>query len=271
VGPFWADIHLHTTCSDGSLLPVELLLFAQKLGLKGVSITDHDTVAAYTDNFIQEARKMGIVLGSGVEFSCHFNGVGLHILGYDFDLTNTDLQHLCQKHIKRREKRNRSILEKLEKQNMVISYEELQNKAKGGMIGRFHLGEVMVEKKYVKTLADCFNLYIGENGSCYVRGDVFDVQESIEIIHSAGGKAFIAHPHLLSKEISLENLLALPFDGLEAFYARLQKEPWIKIAKKKKWIASGGSDFHSVLKLHSSIGSNGVDRETFYKIFRNPL
>jgi predicted metal-dependent phosphoesterase TrpH len=270
---YFADLHCHTTCSDGSASPVEVIQLAKQLGLKGLSITDHDTIDAY-QTAIPAAKAAGLLLGTGVEFSCEFQGISLHLLGYDFDLKNLALHQLCQRHRKRREFRNQAILAKLSEAGMPIDYEELVAlvaKAQGNIIGRPHIAQLMVEKGYVKNLREAFNHYIGEGKKCYDPGEPFTVEEAIEVLHSAGGKAFVAHPQLLPDEFPIKDLLKLPFDGLECYYSRLFKKSWVEIAQEKGWIMSGGSDFHGSIKPETELGCCGVDQETFNRIFQNPL
>jgi predicted metal-dependent phosphoesterase TrpH len=261
---YFADLHSHTTCSDGSVSPALLIQMAKQLGLKGLSITDHDSIDAY-QTAIPAAKAAGIRLGTGVEFSCEFHGISLHLLGYDFDLKNLGIQQLCQRHQKRREVRNLAILAKLDKAGMPISYEELRGN------GRPHIAQLMVEKGYVKNLREAFNHYIGEGRKCYDPGEPFTVKEAIDVIHAAGGKAFVAHPQLLPEEFPVEELLKLPFDGLECFYSRLFKKSWAEYADGRGWIKSGGSDFHGSGKPENELGCCGVDEETFNKIFQHEL
>ncbi len=263
---YYADLHCHTNCSDGSASPQELIDLAKAIGLKGLSVTDHDTIDAY-QTIIPLAKKAGIRLGTGVEFSCEFHGISLHLLGYNFNLKNSGILQLCLRHRKRREMRNQGILEKLKENGMPISYEELVSRTEGKTIGRPHIAELMVEKGYVKNLREAFNHYIGEGKKCYFQGDPFTVEEAIEVLHNAGGKAFIAHPQLLPEEFPTEKLLKLPFDGIECYYCRLFKKSWVEIAHAKGWIISGGSDFHGTIKPEIELGCSGVDEETFNRIF----
>ncbi len=267
---YFADLHCHTTCSDGSVTPSQLIQLAKQVGLKGLSITDHDSIDAY-QIAIPAAKATGIRLGTGVEFSCEFQGISLHLLGYDFDLKSSGVHQLCQRHQKRREARNRAILAKLEEAGMPVSYEELLAKASGNTIGRPHIAQLMVEKKYVKNLREAFNYYIGEGKKCYDSGEPFTVEEAILVLHEAGGKAFVAHPQLLPEEFPIDNLLKLPFDGLECYYSRLFKKSWVEIAQGRGWIMSGGSDFHGSVKPETELGCCGIDEETFNKIFQNSL
>lgn len=263
----YADLHCHSNCSDGTFSPAELVLHAKKIGLQGLSITDHDTIDAYR-TAIPIAQKLGIRLGSGVEFSCQFQGISIHLLGYDFSLKASDVHDLCIRHQKRREDRNRAILEKLKQHQMEIDYEELQGTH---TIGRPHIAQLMVDKGYVKNIREAFNLYIGEGKKCYVAGEPFLVEEALEVLHKAHGKVFIAHPQLLPSEFPLDELLKLPFDGVECYYAKLHKKSWIEIAQSKKWLMSGGSDFHGTVKPENELGCSGVDQATFDAIFQHEL
>jgi len=267
----YADLHCHTTCSDGSESPQQLIQLAKQIGLKGISITDHDSIDAYKEA-IPAAKAIGIRLGTGVEFSCEFQGISLHLLGYDFDLTNLGIHQLCERHRKRRESRNLAILAKLRAAGMPIAYEELLAASKG-TIGRPHIAQLMLEKGYVKNLREAFNRYIGETGtcydSCYDSGEPFTVEATIQVIHAAKGKAFVAHPQLLPPEFPVEELLKLPLDGLECYYCRLFKKAWVEYAQSRGWIMSGGSDFHGSSKSEGELGCSGVDEATYDRIFQN--
>lgn len=265
----FADIHTHTSASDGSYSPTDLVNLAKEIGLQGLSITDHDTTAAY-DEAIPAAKKAGIKLGVGIEFSCVFEEFDVHLLGYDFDLKSPAIQDLCLRHKNRRKNRNLLMLEKLRENNIDISIEDI--KEHGDSIGRPHIAHVMMQKGYVSSIKEAFNRYLGEGKLCYVRGESLSVDETIGTIHKARGKAFIAHPQLLLSSFPTQNLLQMPFDGIECWYARLSlkaAEPWVKIAREKNWLMSGGSDFHGSVKPDTPLGVQGVDEATFNLIFEN--
>lgn len=157
---FKADLHCHSTCSDGSLSPSELIEQAHREGLKGLSITDHDSVEAYPDVFFS-AFKYRIQLIPGVEFSTHYSNESVHILGYSFDFENPDIHTLIAKHKQRRLDRNLRILEKLREEGMPIDPQELPATAHG-TIGRPHIAKLLVEKGYVPTPMTAFQKYIGD-------------------------------------------------------------------------------------------------------------
>src|SRR5579872_804712 len=192
---FRADLHCHTTCSDGSYSPVALVELACTSGLAGLAITDHDTADAYPEA-VPAAKERGILLGTGIEFSSIYLDKSVHILGYDYVLGHPAIAQFCSNHQKRRVERNRIILDKLRRLRMPIDEQEL---SKQGTIGRPHIAQLMVNKGYVGSVKEAFNLFIGDGKCCYDQGMGFSATETIEVIHAAGGKAFLAHPHLLDE------------------------------------------------------------------------
>lgn len=264
-----ADLHCHTTCSDGTKTPTEVLHLAKEKGLSALCITDHDSLDAYTPQLFTLAEELRIQLFMGVEFSTRFHKISVHILGYGIEKTE-ELLAFCQKHKQRRDARNHAILEKLRNLSLPISEEELQEVATGHIVGRPHIAFVMVQKGYVKSIQDAFDRFIGDRKCCFVEGESFGVQETIDIIHASRGKAFIAHPHLIQKSGILKILLGMNFDGIECYYSLLgnhYEKKWLKIAQEKNLLVSGGSDYHGDVKPQISLGCSWVDQETTEKIF----
>lgn len=262
---FRADLHCHSTFSDGTLRPKELLEHAIERGLQGISITDHDTVDAYAEA-IPLAEEMGLKIVPGAEFSCRHEGINVHILGYAFNLENPALQAFCAAHLTRRENRLKMMMEKLEEMGMPISIEGISLE---GTIGRPHIAQAMINAGYVKDVREAFRKHLGDGKPCFVPTDSFSVEETIDIIHGAGGLAVIAHPHLIRYQKVLKHLLGLPFDGIECYYARFVpalEAKWVKIAKHKGWMMTGGSDFHGDIKPNNPLGCSWVDEETFQQL-----
>ncbi|OGN53799.1 MAG: hypothetical protein A2Y28_00995 [Chlamydiae bacterium GWC2_50_10] len=263
---FRADLHLHSIFSDGSLAPKELVSRVQESGLLGFCITDHDAIAAYPE-VISLAEEAGLHTGTGVEFSAFFEGISVHLLGYGFSLTGQAVLALSLRHQKRRKERNCAIIEKLKEKKIFLREEDLV----GTVVGRPHLAEQMVKKGYVSSCQEAFRNYLAEGKCCYFRGEMIAAEETIEAIHRDGGKAVLAHPHLLPQRKKwLERLLQLPFDGLECYYGRFSRneaEKWLQRARQKGLLITGGSDFHGERKPYAMIGSSWIDRESFDKIF----
>ncbi len=265
----WADLHCHSQASDGSLSPRELVKMAKERGLRALSITDHDTTLAYAEAILA-AEEEELLLGTGVEFSCVFEQQDIHLLGYDFDLLSPEIQALCKRHRVRRQHRNQKVIEKLSAYGMDISLEELE--VREGTVGRPHIAQAMVQKGYVSSVRQAFHRYLGKGQCCYAQGESISVDETIDVIHFAQGKAFLAHPHLLPPSLSVDRLLQRPFDGIECWYAKFSEKIatyWIEIARRKGILMSGGSDFHGKGSIEASLGSQGISQDIFYQIFEH--
>ncbi len=266
---FRADLHTHTTCSDGSFTPEELVRHALERGLSGLSITDHDTVEAYTE-VIPLAAELGLRLLPGIEFSATAERGNVHILGYGFRLDDPGLLALCERQVERREARNSKMLKLLAQHNMPISEEEMKSAAKRfphkKVFGRPHIAQAMIEKGYVPDFDQAFRRWIGDGRPGYDPGEPITVQETIDTLHAAGGYAVIAHPHVMRDKVLLRQLLDMPFDGIEGYYAafpRWVEKEYIAIGESKGWIVTGGSDFHGAPKPHIHLGISWVNEETF--------
>ncbi len=257
------DLHMHSTCSDGTLTPEELIILAKEKGLKGISITDHDCVSAYPDAFTH-AKKHEIILITGIEFSCHFKDQSTHILGYAFDHTHPSITALCQRHAMRRHNRNLAMLDKLKALGIEITEEELNQNATG-VVGRPHIAKILVQRGLSADISDAFKTYLGEGKKAYSAGETFSVEEAIAVIHEAKGFAVLAHPHLHYNHAFVRELMdAHAFDGIECEYAIMPKAknaPWINYAKQKNLLITGGSDFHGAIKPMIPLGSAVVTEE----------
>jgi predicted metal-dependent phosphoesterase TrpH len=269
---FRADIHCHTNCSDGSEAPLELLRLAKEANLQGLSVTDHDTMDAYTPAFFKEAELLSLEILPGIEISSELDGSSVHILGYGYDLEDQGLKQFLISMQERRGERNRAILNKLSARGLQVTEEELRAHATERTIGRPHIAELMVKKGYVQTTRDAFEYYLKEGATCYATGIKYHPKEVIEEIHKAGGKAVLAHPHFIKKGSFLRKLLHLPFDGLECYYGKLAKAlelPWLKMAQERGLIPTGGSDFHGKGRPYIPLGCSWVG-EAIFKSLLNP-
>ncbi len=270
MNPFRADLHSHSTASDGTFTPTELITHAKEIGLAGLCITDHDTVNGYAEA-IDAAQSLGLLLGSGVEFSSTDQGMSVHVLGYDIDIHSPDVHAFCLRHIERRRKRNQNIIDKLASKGMLIDATPLfEAIEKGKPIGRPHIAKQLIDKGYVRTIQEAFDLWLGDGKPCFDPGHPISTDETLEIIHQAGGKAFLAHPHFIKKKGEIARLLSKPFDGIECYYSKCtpaQEKKWIDEATKRGLLISGGSDFHGAIKPHIPLGCSWVGEETFHRIF----
>ncbi|MBS4169210.1 PHP domain-containing protein [Parachlamydia sp. AcF125] len=266
---FRADMHCHSTCSDGTCTPEELVDLAAKNGLKGLSITDHDSIKAY-QSALEPAAKQGIQLLSGVEFSAQQDSVNVHILAYAFAFHDSLIAEFCQKHTVRRLERNREILDLLRMHRMPMKEQDVWDLSPQGTIGRPHIALAMINYGYVKSLQEAFKKYLGDGKPCFASGKPFSVEETLDVIHKAKGLAIIAHPHLIDHAPTHKRLLELDFDGIECYYGKFpahMHEKWLEIAHNKDWLISGGSDFHGSMKPGLNLGNSWVNEEIFNQFY----
>ncbi|MFI0434957.1 MAG: PHP domain-containing protein [Parachlamydiaceae bacterium] len=262
---FRADLHCHTTCSDGTVSPSDIIKLACDLHLQGLSITDHDTFSAYQEA-LPIARERDVRLISGLEFSAIHRQTSVHILAYSFPLECSTIAAFCQRHHKRRNMRYQKMLDRLMTKGMPLEPEDLSFLPSSDSLGRPHIALAMMKKGYVKNIQQAFQEYLGEGKSCFVPAETFSVEETLCLIHQAKGLAVIAHPHLIEQVGIIKDLLDMPFDGIEGYYGRFPPsahERWLKIGARKGWLITGGSDFHGSIKPNLGLGSSWVGEETF--------
>lgn len=266
---FRADLHCHTTCSDGTATPRELIQLACTIGLKGLSITDHDTIEAYQEATPAAAEK-NLPLVPGLELSTVHKKASIHVLAYSFALDSCPIREFCMQQRERRENRNRMILDLLAARGMPLSAGDFREGDLSAQsqrsFGRPHIAMAMIRKGYVTSLQQAFQEYIGEGKPCYAPGNRFSVEETIDIIHQGRGLAVIAHPHLIENVAIVKDLLSMDFDGIEGYYARFprsEQERWVKIGARKGWLITGGSDYHGEIKPHIPLGSSWVGEDIF--------
>jgi predicted metal-dependent phosphoesterase TrpH len=268
------DLHVHTTFSDGTFTPQEVVRFAKEKGLFAISITDHDTTDGVKDA-IEEGERLGLKVVSGVEISADFE-IEMHILGLFIDIDNEFLQQKLKMLEKFRKERNPQIIKKLRQMGYNISMEEVEKLALGEMIGRPHIAKVLVQKGYFSTTKEVFEKLLGFGKPAYVKKEKLKPQEAIEAIKKAGGLAILAHPHKYlyleegSENVFLE-LKEYGLDGIEVFHSdhnQIETSMLLEIAKKLDLAISGGSDFHGENKPEICIGVGKgnlkIDDEIFY-------
>jgi 3',5'-nucleoside bisphosphate phosphatase len=269
---FRADLHCHSSFSDGTDTPPHLIELAIEKGLSGLSITDHDTTAAYPEALVS-AKERDFPLLSGIEFSASYRAEPVHILGYAYHLQSAAIITLCERHKRRRQERNQEIVENLRKRGIILDLHTFQEKTKGSW-GRPHIADALVKMGVVSSIQEAFDLFLAEGRPAYVPGEPISVEETIDSIHQGRGKAVLAHPHLIKRKSTLRALLKMPLDGLECYYARFtleQAKKWIDLAQQRKWLMTGGSDYHGHTKPHNSLGSSWVGKETFDLLYTHFL
>lgn len=246
------DLHTHSSASDGSDSPAELLRLAVLAGLSAVALTDHDTVSGL-EEFLRAAQGRPITAVPGVEISSTLYNKEIHILGLFVDPSSKPLNDFLETARKNRNERNQLMLEKLNAIGYRISAEELQACARGESIGRPHLAGMLVRKGYFATVQDAFEQCLKRGARAYTPRKLTDPAESIRAIHAAGGLAFWAHPVYRARgERSavrrfLKVLVPAGLDGIEAFYpifTERQSAMLNEMAQEFQILRSGGTDYH---------------------------
>ena len=200
------DLHTHSIYSDGSSTPKELIELAVSNGLKGLALTDHDTVEG-VEEFKLLGEQARLVVFSGVEISTSLRQYTLHILGYGIDPTDDALHRWLQPLQEGREKRNDIILFKLQALGVDITAEEIQQVSCCGQTGRPHIARLLVEKGVVESFDAAFRQYLGRNRPAWESRFSYSAAETIDMIHRAGGLAVLAHPGQLDPEMRVQPLL----------------------------------------------------------------
>jgi hypothetical protein len=274
----FVELHCHSTASDGTASPREVVRAAHEAGLTGLALTDHDTVAGCADA-ADEAATLGIDFIPGIEISCEFPRPGtMHLLGYGVDPRSPVLHDLTRRLIAGRNERNVKIVESLRAQNVAITIDEVLDQAKGGTVGRPHFAAILVRKGYVKSAQEAFNKYLGQSGSTYVDKETVNAKRAIEMIRESGGLPVLAHPVQLKRENfgQLENTVKELADyglaGIETIHSDHREiliEELFDLARRFNLIPTGGSDFHGSSKPHIRLGwagSRRVPREMFDRL-----
>ncbi len=261
------DLHCHSIHSDGEKTVEELLNMAKKINLSGLSITDHDTIEAYHEAYpLAEERSLGLV--NGVELSCLFEDKPVHVLAYSFSIHDPDFKSFIAKCQKQRAQRNHEMIRLLNEEQIAISQQEIEKAFNRSMheLGRPHFAQMLIEKGIVKTIQEAFNRYLADGKRCFVLGHRPSVQEAIDVVHRAKAFAILAHPHLISDLSLIGELLKLNLDGMECYYAKMgphKEKPWVELAQKKRWMITGGSDYHGMCKPINTLGCSWVSDEVF--------
>lgn len=268
------DLHTHTTHSDGSATPEELIDKASAKGARAVAITDHDTVTALAEARAAAGR-FGIEFVAGVEISAEFSPGTMHILGYCIDEASTAFREKLAELRRTREERNPQIASRLQSVGLDISYEEVVSTAGNEVVGRPHFARLMVEKGYVTSIQEAFDRFLKKGAAAYVEKARLSPVDSIELIHESGGVAVLAHPYQL-KLSSYEQvdqlvteLAGLGLDGIEAVYSRhspAERANYAEIAVRHHLLVTGGSDYHGSYKPDIDIVSGLGDLEVPYAL-----
>ena len=267
------DIHTHTTCSDGTDSPRELVNKAIVQGLEVLGITDHDTTAGWAE--AMETLRGSLQLALGSEISCLTNdGVSVHMLGLLFDPEHEEMQRVLEETRDGRLPRMRKMIEKMRAEGMDISIEDVeQAMPTGATMGRPHLADALVAKKIVKSRDEAFVDLLHNESRFYVSHAAPTPVEAIALIRRAGGVAVIAHPFAshrgqILKPEDFSELVAAGLNGIEVDHRDQNPDERAMlrtIAYELDLVITGGSDYHGTGKLNS-LAENHTHREQWEKL-----
>lgn len=259
----YADLHLHTTASDGVNSPFKVVGLAKEKGFSAIAITDHDTTAGLVEA-LAAAEEHNVEVIPGIELSTLQGDREIHILGYYPDPQNTELQLMLNKMIDTRKNRALYMVEKLNALGYDLALERVKEIAGSEFIGRPHIARAMQERGYISEVEEAFtDEFIGRNGKAYVERYKVTPPEGIEILLQAGAVPILAHPgHLSSGPPLLEDeilpLINSGLHGIEVFYCKHSPEQegyYKQLAKKNNLLITGGSDCHGQVEAVNCLGS----------------
>jgi len=264
------DLHVHSTCSDGTLSPTELVDYATKKGLTAFALTDHDSVDGLNTAIEYSKQQKSInpstpTVIPGIELSTDYNGHEVHVVGLYIDYHNETFLSYLADFLKSRDTRNQKMCVLLQEHGMNITYEELLQEFPNAVLTRAHYAKLLMKKGYTKSIKEGFERFLGDRCCCYVPREKVTPMQAIQLILQAGGIPVLAHPILYHlSDQRLDELVALLKDagllGIEAIYSTYspsEERQIRRLADKYNLTISGGSDFH---------GSNkpGLDLATGY-------
>ncbi len=259
------DLHTHSTFSDGSLTPEELVERGAEIGLTAIALTDHDTLAG-VPRFLAACEKLAPQGGpagiAGVEFSAEVSRGTMHIIGYGIDLEHDGLAHTLRRLRRGRRERNAKILSCLSELGAEVTHEEVMACAGEHVVGRPHFAQALVARGHVGSKDEAFKKLLGKGAPAYMPRLRPSPAECISLIRDAGGVAVLAHPFTLDSRprklrLEVEALVTFGLQGIEVYYPEHSPEKQAvceKLADSLGLLMTGGSDFHGAINPDIHLG-----------------
>ncbi|MDY7001014.1 MAG: PHP domain-containing protein [Thermodesulfobacteriota bacterium] len=269
------DLHTHSTASDGTFSPAEVVRMAFEAGLEAVALTDHDTTSGLPEA-VKTGRELGIEVVPGCELSVTSETGFMHIVGLFLPENPKGLIQAMEYLRERRHSRNIRIVEKMRAVGLDVNYEEVVEFAKGESVGRPHLAGILLKKGYVSSIQEAFDEYLGEGGKVYLPKDKFTPEKGLPALKAEGATVILAHPYTLelegqALEAKVRELKDLGLDGMECHYSEHTPEmtsSYLALVRKLDLVVSGGSDFHGQAKPEISLGVGRGDLFIPYSVLQ---
>lgn len=254
------DLHAHTTHSDGSFSPAELVREAKRLDLAAVAVSDHDNCSGYAEAKL-EGGTLGVEVVPGIEISTRY-GVAVHMLGYYINPESEGSKEFLEWIVNDRDNRNRKMCGLMEADGLPVHYEEMQERF-GTSIGRPHFAGILVELGLASSINDAFDKYVEKGRKYYVSRNIISIEDAIGIIRKSGGVPVLAHPFQYRKNDAelrelIEHCMKYGMRGMECRYSGYsdsQQDYLEALAEEYGLLKTGGSDFHGSYKKHITLGS----------------
>lgn len=261
------DLHTHSRASDGSFTPTELVDKAHASGISAIALTDHDSMAGLAE---AEARSkaLGIRFVRGVEIEISFAPGEFHLLGLDFNADYGPLADAALRLAQSRDERNRSVFDLLALAGMEENYDSFLEENGGGMIGRPHIANLMVKRKFAKSKQDAFDRFLAKGRPFYAPKTCLQLSDAIQLIHESGGFAIVAHPlSLFVSWTRMKNLMAewaeIGIDGIEAWHPIAKPKHCLRLETmglEHGFRISAGSDYHGPTRPERRLGYTAGDK-----------
>ncbi len=271
------DLHTHTTASDGSFTPSQLVHYAKEKGLKALAVTDHDTIEG-NEEALSAGRREGLEVIPGIEISVDHSQGSMHMLGYFIDIGSQRLKEKLDLLQDSRADRNPKIIEKLNELGLDVSYDEVVEASGGGQVGRPHIAQVLLKRGYTTTIQEAFDKYLGKGAPAYFDKFRLNAEDAIAMITDAGGVPVLAHPFTLKcrNQEELEELIKYlatrGLQGIEVYYTEhneKQTKLYRLLAERNNLLITGGSDFHGANMAGVELGTGRGSLHIPYSLFEN--
>ena len=264
----YADLHVHTSESDGTLTPKQLVKEALARGLSAIAIVDHDTVGGISEAEAA-AKDEDLEIIAGIELTAQHDNQEIHILGYFLDCRNKALLEKLKLVQLNRIERVHKIVNNLGEEGVKLDAQAVFDISGKGTVGRMHIARALLKEGWVTTTAEAFRKYIGDKSPAYVLGFNLSPAEAINLIKSAGGVAVLAHPYILRNDELITELVGYGLQGIEVYYPEHSQSMvnfYLDLAKKLNLLVTGGSDFHGSVKPDIKLGAIKIPIELVEKL-----
>jgi predicted metal-dependent phosphoesterase TrpH len=241
------DLHTHTTASDGTLRPRDLVAEAARRGVRVLAVTDHDSTEGLPEAMDAARSHPPLVIVPGIEINCDVEGAEIHILGYCMDYEAPWFQDFCRAQREERRARVHRMADRLAELGLPIDVERVFALVQEGSAGRPHVARAMVERGHVKTVREAFDKYLAAGKPGHVPREKLTPEDAVRLLRRAGGVPVFAHPGLSDRDELIPALVAAGLMGIECYYnehSPAQRGAYVERCRHHGLIATGGSDFH---------------------------